>query len=119
MSVILTPWLGLRALRVQRPRDRHRVVPQNVEVGRRWTAQTGQCARIARAADNGTRLVGEPLQEVGVRDVLDEDGPNTLFPNLPDQTNDILRGCLRFGTEPLRCEEGQPVVATEILERVM
>ena len=50
-----------------------------------------------------------------VRDILDENGTNALIAYLLGEAGDILCGRLRLGAEPLRCEEGQPVIATEIL----
>ena len=91
----------------------------HVEVGRCRTVRAGKRTGIERAADGRSRLVGDSLQETGVRDVLDEDGSNSLFAYLLDEAGDILCGRLRFGAEPLRRDESQPVVATEILERIV
>ena len=55
----------------------------------------------------------------GVRDIFDENSTYAPIAYLPDETGDILCGRLRLGTEPLRCNEGQSVVATEVPKRVV
>ena len=94
-------------------------MPDHVEIGRRRTVGAGQRAGIERAADDRPGLVGDALQEARIADILDEDGTNAPTADLPDEADDILRGRLRLGAEPLRRDEGQPVIAAEIPKRVM
>ena len=91
----------------------------HVEIRGRGAFGAGECAGIERAANRGARLIRDTLQKPGISHVFEEHGTDALLADELYQADDILRGRLGFRAESLRCDEGEPVVAAEILECVM
>lgn len=64
-------------------------------------------------------LIRDLLKQAAVGDVLDEDRRNPFVAHLFDEASNVLRGGFGFGAETLRGQEGQPVVAPEVLKGVV
>lgn len=74
---------------------------------------------IDAPADTRAGLLGDPLDEAGIGNRLDEDGRDLLRPDLADQPRHVLRRGFRLGRDAARGDEADAVGRAEIGEGVV